>query len=96
MAGPGNDPVQGFRTCRDLHWDFFYFFFIPPGSPGSPGLSRALRALGTVFLPRALHISYRSAGQRVKVGIGLIFLGRSFSTRLELYFQLFFEKYFGR
>jgi hypothetical protein len=22
MAGPGNDPVQGFRTSRDLHWEF--------------------------------------------------------------------------
>jgi hypothetical protein len=22
MAGPGNDPVQGFRTLRDLHWEF--------------------------------------------------------------------------
>jgi hypothetical protein len=22
MAGPGNDPVQVFRTCRDLHWEF--------------------------------------------------------------------------
>jgi hypothetical protein len=41
-----------------------------PASPGSPGLSRALgpgsrsglsRALGSVFLPRALYICYRSA-----------------------------------
>jgi hypothetical protein len=39
-----------------------------PVSPGSPGLSRALlgsrsglsRALGSVFLPRSFHISYRS------------------------------------
>jgi hypothetical protein len=30
------------------------------------------------------------------VGIGLTFFGRSCSTRQELYFQLFFEKYFGR
>ena len=30
------------------------------------------------------------------VGIGLTFLGRSCSTRQELYFQLLFEKYFGR
>jgi hypothetical protein len=22
MAGPGVNPVQGFRTCRDLHWEF--------------------------------------------------------------------------
>jgi hypothetical protein len=22
MAGPGNEPVQGFRTLRDLHWEF--------------------------------------------------------------------------
>jgi hypothetical protein len=22
MAGPGNDPVQVFRTVRDLHWEF--------------------------------------------------------------------------
>jgi hypothetical protein len=22
MAGLGNNPVQGFRTCRDLHWEF--------------------------------------------------------------------------
>jgi hypothetical protein len=22
MAGPGNDPVQVFRTLRDLHWEF--------------------------------------------------------------------------
>jgi hypothetical protein len=22
MAGPGNDPVQVYRTCRDLHWEF--------------------------------------------------------------------------
>jgi hypothetical protein len=22
MAGPGNDPVQGFRTLPDLHWEF--------------------------------------------------------------------------
>jgi hypothetical protein len=22
IAGPGNDPVQVFRTCRDLHWEF--------------------------------------------------------------------------
>ena len=22
MAGPGNDPVQGFRTKRELHWEF--------------------------------------------------------------------------
>jgi hypothetical protein len=21
MAGLGNDPVQVFRTCRDLHWE---------------------------------------------------------------------------
>jgi hypothetical protein len=28
------------------------------------------------------------------VGIGLTFFGRSFSTRQELYFQLFFEKLF--
>jgi hypothetical protein len=30
------------------------------------------------------------------VGIGLTFLGRCCSTRQELYFQLIFEKYFGR
>ena len=22
MAGPGNDPVQVYRTLRDLHWEF--------------------------------------------------------------------------
>jgi hypothetical protein len=22
MAGLGNNPVQGFATCRDLHWEF--------------------------------------------------------------------------
>jgi hypothetical protein len=22
MAGPGNNPVQGFRTLRELHWEF--------------------------------------------------------------------------
>jgi hypothetical protein len=22
MAGPGNNPVQGFRTKRELHWEF--------------------------------------------------------------------------
>jgi hypothetical protein len=22
MAGPGNNPVQVFATCRDLHWEF--------------------------------------------------------------------------
>jgi hypothetical protein len=22
MAGPAINPVQGFRTCRDLHWEF--------------------------------------------------------------------------
>jgi hypothetical protein len=22
MVGPGNDPVQGFRTLPDLHWEF--------------------------------------------------------------------------
>jgi hypothetical protein len=22
MAGLGNNPVQVFRTCRDLHWEF--------------------------------------------------------------------------
>jgi hypothetical protein len=22
MAGLGNNPVQGFSTCRDLHWEF--------------------------------------------------------------------------
>jgi hypothetical protein len=22
MAGLGNNPVQGFRTLRDLHWEF--------------------------------------------------------------------------
>jgi hypothetical protein len=21
MAGPGDNPVQGFATCRDLHWE---------------------------------------------------------------------------
>jgi hypothetical protein len=30
------------------------------------------------------------------VGLGPTFLGRCCSTRQELYFQLFFEKYFGR
>jgi hypothetical protein len=30
------------------------------------------------------------------VGIRLTFLGRCCITRQELYFQLFFEKYFGR
>jgi hypothetical protein len=25
MAGPGNDPVQGFRTLRNLHWVEFTF-----------------------------------------------------------------------
>jgi hypothetical protein len=22
MAGPAINPVRGFRTCRDLHWEF--------------------------------------------------------------------------
>jgi hypothetical protein len=24
MAGLGNDPVLVFRTCRDLHWEYFH------------------------------------------------------------------------
>jgi hypothetical protein len=26
MAGPGNNPVQVFRTLRDLHWEFLHLW----------------------------------------------------------------------
>jgi hypothetical protein len=39
MAGPGNDPVQVYRTLRDLHWEFLRLrtgFELPSSCPVLP------------------------------------------------------------
>jgi hypothetical protein len=45
MAGPGVNPVQVFRTCRDLHWEFLRLwtgFELPSSCLNLPGYASNL------------------------------------------------------
>jgi hypothetical protein len=45
MAGPGNDPVQVYRTLRDLHWEFLRLwtgFELPSSCLTLPGYASNL------------------------------------------------------